>query len=134
MTATEIIQEAKLRPTANRIAVLEALLQTPHPLTHQELLNILTVSHNFDRVTLYRILEWLLNNGIVHKIAGDNRAWRFQLNTTDRSHKHAHFECTDCGKIYCLDDISPIVPKLPDGFQSTSVTLNIKGRCSRCNS
>ncbi len=133
MTANEIIQEAGLRPTANRVAVLEVLLQSRQPLTHQELLNTLSASHDFDRVTLYRVLDWLLSNDIVHKIAGDNRAWRFQLNTNDSSHRHAHFECTGCGRIYCLDDISPRAPKLPKGFRAETITLNIKGRCDRCS-
>ncbi|HEY8354816.1 MAG TPA: Fur family transcriptional regulator [Methylophilaceae bacterium] len=132
MSATEIIQEAGLRPTANRIAVLEALLRSPHPLTHQELLDTLSISHDFDRVTLYRILDWLLSNGIVHKIAGDSRAWRFQLNATGAGHRHAHFECSACGRIYCLDEVSPRTPKLPKGFLAESISLNIKGRCASC--
>lgn len=133
MTANEIIQEAGLRPTANRLVVLDALLQSHHPLSHQELLNTLSISHDFDRVTLYRVLDWLLANNIVHKIAGDNRAWRFQINTTNSSHRHAHFECNECGKIYCLDDVSPRTPKLPKGFRAETITLNIKGRCDRCS-
>jgi len=132
MTANQIIQEAGLRPTANRLAVLEALLRSDNPLTHQELLNLLSTSHDFDRVTLYRVLDWLLANDIVHKVAGDNRAWRFQLNTKNTSHRHAHFECTHCGKIYCLDEVSPRIPKLPENFQADSIELNIKGRCAAC--
>ncbi len=132
MTANQIIQEAGLRPTANRLAVLDALLQSDNPLTHQELLGLLSASHDFDRVTLYRVLDWLLANDIVHKVAGDNRAWRFQLNTTNSSHRHAHFECTHCGKIYCLDEVSPRMPKLPENFQADSIELNIKGRCAAC--
>jgi len=132
MTANQIIQEAGLRPTANRLAVLDALLHSDNPLTHQELLNLLSDSHDFDRVTLYRVLDWLLTNDIVHKVAGDNRAWRFQLNTTNSSHRHAHFECTHCGKIYCLAEVSPRIPKLPKDFQADSIELNIKGRCAAC--
>lgn len=132
MTANQIIQEAGLRPTANRLAVLDALLRSDNPLTHQELLGLLSVSHDFDRVTLYRVLDWLLANDIVHKVAGDNRAWRFQLNATNTSHRHAHFECTHCGKIYCLDEVSPRIPKLPENFQADSIELNIKGRCAAC--
>jgi Fur family ferric uptake transcriptional regulator len=132
MTANQIIQDAGLRPTSNRLVVLELLLKSDNPLSHQELLSALSSKHEFDRVTLYRVLDWLVDHDIVHKVAGDNRAWRFQLNSTNASHRHAHFECTDCGKIYCLDDISPRTPKLPKDFRAESIELNIKGRCGQC--
>lgn len=132
MTANEIIQDAGLRPTANRLVVLEALLKSDNPLTHQELLNALSSAQEFDRVTLYRVLDWLLEHDIVHKVAGDNRAWRFQLNHNNASHRHAHFECTQCGKIYCLDDVSPRTPKLPKDFHAETIELNIKGHCGQC--
>jgi Fur family transcriptional regulator, ferric uptake regulator len=132
MTANQIIQDAGLRPTANRLVVLEALLKSDNPLSHQELLNELSSVHEFDRVTLYRVLDWLLEHDIVHKVAGDNRAWRFQLNSTNASHRHAHFQCTECGKVYCLDDVSPRTPKLPKDFRAVSIELNIKGRCGNC--
>lgn len=132
MTANQIIQDAGLRPTANRLVVLEALLKSDNPLSHQELLNALSSTQEFDRVTLYRVLDWLLEHDIVHKVAGDNRAWRFQLNSTNASHRHAHFQCTECGKVYCLDDVSPRTPKLPKDFRAVSIELNIKGRCGNC--
>lgn len=132
MTANQIIQDAGLRPTANRLAVLDSLLQSNNPLTHQELLNQLSTSHDFDRVTLYRVLDWLLSNDIVHKIAGDNRAWRFQPNILSTSHRHAHFQCSECSKVYCLDNVSPRIPVLPKGFQAEVIELNIKGICALC--
>jgi Fur family transcriptional regulator, ferric uptake regulator len=132
MTANQIIQDAGLRPTANRLAVLEALLKAENPLSHHELLSTLSSTHNFDRVTLYRVLDWLLDHQIAHKVAGDNRAWRFQLNNHNTSHRHAHFECTQCGKIYCLDDVSPRTPKLPQDFRAHSIELTIKGVCALC--
>lgn len=132
--AGQIIQDAGLRPTANRLAVLEALLQTDNPLTHQELLDTLARSHDFDRVTLYRVLDWLLTHDIVHKIMGENRAWRFQLNRKNASHHHAHFECSDCGKVYCLENTAPSVPPLPAGFRVESMELTIRGLCNQCRS
>lgn len=132
MTANQIIQDAGLRPTANRLLVLETLLKASNPLTHQELLNELSSAEDFDRVTLYRVLDWLLAHGIVHKIAGDNRAWRFQLNTTESSHRHAHFTCTQCGKTFCLDGVAPPTPKLPKNFRADAIELNIRGLCSHC--
>ncbi|MEY3746564.1 MAG: hypothetical protein RL194_23, partial [Pseudomonadota bacterium] len=90
-------------------------------------------SHDFDRVTLYRVLDWLLTHDIVHKIMGENRAWRFQLNRKNASHHHAHFECSDCGKVYCLENTSPAMPALPEGFRVTSMEMTIRGHCNQCN-
>lgn len=98
-----------------------------------------------DRVTLYRALEWLTKNGLAHKIAGDDRIWRFRANAEDHSHQHAHFRCTRCTRLICLDTpetshdphSSPLLPllaplPLPQGYQSHSFELTVHGLCAEC--
>jgi Fur family transcriptional regulator, ferric uptake regulator len=94
---------------------------------------------------------------MIHRIAGDDRAWRFQLNSNSalnnnssqsiqysesspkpvaqalNQHTHAHFECSKCGKIYCLDDVHPkLSSSIPAHFTVDSIELNIKGKCADC--
>lgn len=153
--ANLIFQQAGLKSTASRLEVVSILTQNNYPLTHQDLLKQLP--ENFDRVTLYRVLDWLLQHNMIHRIAGEDRAWRFQLNNSSANHiqyskkntlataknlsakqmlnqhSHAHFECSNCGKIFCLDDVHPkLTSSIPAHFTVDSIELNIKGKCADC--
>jgi Fur family ferric uptake transcriptional regulator len=149
-TAEHIFQQAGLKSTTSRLEVTTVLAQNNYPLTHQDLLKQLP--DNFDRVTLYRVLDWLLLNKIIHRISGEDRAWRFQLNAssgnniqyTEKStvlttsnalnqHSHAHFQCGKCGKVFCLDDVHPkLTNNIPTDFTVDTIELNIKGKCANC--
>lgn len=145
-TAEHIIKQAGLKSTASRLAVITVLIKHNDPLTHQDIIKQLPDS--FDRVTLYRVLDWLLKNNITHRIAGEDRAWHFQLNdgvkktysktaTSQKGlvnqHSHAHFHCNDCGKVVCLEDVHPELSKaMPADFEVDSVELNFKGKCGNC--
>ncbi|MDP3330615.1 MAG: Fur family transcriptional regulator [Methylococcaceae bacterium] len=146
-TAEHIFQQAGLKSTVSRLEVTAVLAQNNYPLTHQYLLKQLPDS--FDRVTLYRVLDWLLQNKVIHRVAGEDRAWRFQLNASNNTqyskstvlsknktfsqHSHAHFQCGNCGKVFCLDDVHPKLSNaiLAD-FVVDSIELNIKGKCANC--
>jgi Fur family transcriptional regulator, ferric uptake regulator len=147
----QIFQRANLKSTSSRHEVLNVLLNTKNPLTHQEILKSLSL--NFDRVTLYRVLDWLLKNKLIHKIAGADRSWRFQFNQDvnnllrdsqiksnfkyikPQPHTHAHFQCTHCGKVFCLENIYPkLTNRVPVDFLVDSIELNITGICKTCQS
>lgn len=136
--ACRILLEAGERPTPVRVAVLDILLGSPTALAHQE---ITSSAHllgvELDRVTLYRVLDWLVAKGLAHKITGDERAWRYSAMangvTSSTMHKHAHFHCNQCGRLYCLDDIHPLPSlSLPQGFRCEQVELNLRGLCPDC--
>lgn len=146
LTAELIFEQAGIKKTAPRLAVISVLVETNDPLTHQEILKKLP--ENFDRVTLYRVLDWLLQNEVVHRIAGEDRAWRFHLNMSHHQynqatvstkkrfitqHEHAHFQCANCGKMFCLENVQPrLTDAMPTDFVVDSIELNIKGKCANC--
>ncbi len=131
--AEEAIRATGARMTRPRIMVLAILLQAERALTHTEVESRLPRATDVDRVTIYRVLEWLTEQGLAHKIAGDDRVWRF--NAAGHAHKgpHAHFKCSDCGEVICLEEAStkPEV-KLPTGYKQQQVELTIKGLCADC--
>lgn len=124
------------RLTQSRLAVLTALLACEHAATHQDITAVLATHHPTDRVTVYRVLDWLVNIGIAHRIAGDDRVWRFRVNaatSTPVPHQHAHFTCDSCGQTYCLEGVTPQRNfKLPPGFLISQVDLKLRGRCAAC--
>lgn len=131
--ARQLITNAGQRPTLIRAAVLSALLDADDALSHAELLERLLPHGEFDRVTVYRALDWLVTQGLAHKVAGAGRAWRFRSSLNETMHRHAHFQCNHCGKVFCLPDVQPALPRqIPASFSVESIELNIKGTCSEC--
>lgn len=133
-TAVSDQARAKLRATGERVtparlAVFVALLEARRALSHHEIEHALGPGHPVDRVTLYRVLEWLVAQGLAHRVAGLDRVWRFGL--ADRGHEgHAHFQCHRCGKVVCLADVATRRVPVPRGFRSEAV--EVKGLCAEC--
>lgn len=132
--ARDLLQAADGRVTPARLAVLEILLGSAAALSHHEIEeSIERRGLGVDRVTLYRVLDWLVDRDLAHRIAAADRVWRF--NAVDRmlAGEHAHFHCTQCGQIICLSGPGPVaVPALPPGFLRERTEINIHGRCARC--
>jgi len=130
--AETLIRDTGARLTRPRTRVLEFLLGQSGPLTHHEIHEQLP-GETIDTVTLYRVLEWLTANNIVHRIAGADGVWRFSASPGRHDHDHAHFQCTRCDSVTCFNDMPlPRRPKMPDGFTSEEVDLLIKGTCPHC--
>lgn len=131
--AEEAVRATGARMTRPRIMVLAVLLEAERALTHTDVESRLPRATDVDRVTIYRVLEWLTEQGLAHKIAGDDRVWRFNAAAHAHEGPHAHFQCSDCGKVICLDEAQarPAV-KLPTGYKQQQVELTIKGLCAQC--
>lgn len=124
------------RLTPARAHVLNALLQASHALSHHEVeQGLLTQGITLDRVTLYRALDWLTEQGLALRSTDSERVFRYAAVTpAHTAHgEHAHFECGDCGRVFCLENITPPpASQLPAGFEPASVSLSIRGRCKEC--
>lgn len=139
------LRDVGARVTTARVRVLAALTTSGRPLLHHDVEHALSSGANIDRVTLYRVLDWLVEQGLAHRVAGSDRAWRFSV-VGDVARKgghgelkvvhdrHAHFHCNACGKVYCLDKIGAKSLKLPvpRGYRPEAVELTVKGQCARC--
>lgn len=137
--AETLLTGAGERATAARLAVLTLLLDSPRALTHNELAAAARDGGTeLDRVTLYRVLDWLVEKGLAHKIAGEDRVWRFNAMAAGASglaeaHEHAHFQCSRCGRLYCLGDLRPVFAfTLPPGFRCEHAELTLRGLCPEC--
>ena len=125
------------RVTPARLRVYVALLDSVRALSHHELEAALGTGAPVDRVTLYRVLDWLVAQGLAHRVAGLDRVWRFSIANASRvacdgQPSHAHFQCNRCGKVICLGEAATNRVPLPRGFRSEAVELTVKGRCAEC--
>lgn len=131
--AEGMIRATGARVTQPRVEVLAALLVTGRALTHHEVERRLNRATAIDRVTIYRVLDWLTEQGLAHKIAGDDRVWRYNVAGHVHAREHAHFKCNRCGTVICLEHAGrrPTV-RLPAGFRSQEIELTVRGLCAGC--
>jgi Fur family ferric uptake transcriptional regulator len=126
--ARERIATTGARVTAARVAVLEALLASTGALSHHDLAERIA---SVDRVTLYRVLEWLVSRGLAHRRTDGDGVWRFLASGTAHG-AHAHFCCNRCGAVSCLPtQVQPRL-RLPAGYRRDGVDLTVRGLCAGC--
>jgi Fur family transcriptional regulator, ferric uptake regulator len=132
--AEQLLRQTGSRVTRGRVVVLAALLESKHALTHSEVEARIERLYNIDRVTVYRVLDWLTQQGLAHRIAGDDRVWRFNAEPhAEHSGSHPHFQCNTCGDVTCLEDARSVpAVHLPAGFRREAVELTVKGLCASC--
>lgn len=87
-----------------------------------------------NKTTVYRILERLEGDGIIHSFTGTNGyKWYAKCRSCTEHHHddvHPHFECKNCGKVECLD-IDIVIPKLNNRHVESADVLLI-GQCADC--
>ena len=130
-SVAEQIRRIGARATPARIRVLQLLRSTPGALSHNQIEQALGESA-VDRVTLYRVLDWLVESGLAHKNADANRVFRFSVAAESEHAAHVHFRCDSCGKVFCLDQAPPSPPAMPDGFSLLRADFDLHGCCANC--
>ena len=121
--------------TLPRRRVLETLRRAPAPLSQRELIASLQArsGETLDRVTIYRVLDWLVEVGLANKAADSQGVFRFSAVAAPGVHDtHVHFRCVRCGGVFCLKEAPPAPPKLPRGFRLQQVSIDIRGECAAC--
>ncbi|AXT20249.1 transcriptional regulator [Flavobacteriaceae bacterium AU392] len=92
------------------------------------------LSHKLNKTTVYRILEKLEDDGVLHSFLGKNGIkWYAKCNgcsTSGHIDTHPHFQCLNCGKVDCLT-IDVQIPKILNREVTVSQVL-IQGKCENC--
>ncbi len=131
MKAVEILNNHKIKRTSCREGIIEVVMTAKHALSENEIRERL--SGNYDRTTFYRSFKTLEECKIIHKIVIDNQLVKYALdNTVTHKNEHAHFFCTKCNTVQCLDNVTVQKYKLPDGYSDFETDVLIKGICVNC--
>lgn len=87
-----------------------------------------------NKTTVYRILNKLEDDGIVHSFLGKNgHKWYAKChNCSSVVHKdiHPHFQCIICGKVDCID-VNVVIPEIANRKVEISQIL-LQGKCESC--
>jgi len=133
------LESAGLARTHNRLRVLRIIGSASSPVTAQELLQALDRSQPMNRVTLYRTLDLLVEHKLVDRVSAGDRSFRFGLAPNANHPPHAHFYCTRCGNMECLNPavlkhLRSDVDSLQEVFpaQIDKVEIRLDGVCKIC--
>lgn len=119
------------RNTKSKIAVLDCFKSEDYGLKPEDLIKKLP---QFDKVTIYRILQSFLEDGVLHKaISEDGKSYYFKCKTCKvvHFHNHYHFKCNICGKVECINEELEI--KIPNNYILENINFWITGICKNCN-
>jgi Fur family ferric uptake transcriptional regulator len=128
-----LLRNRNLKATATRMDVLSVISNFDKAVSHTEIQNRLK---DFDRVTLYRTLGALVENGIIHKAMADELETYYALcnnNCTSHhhNHKHIHFKCLQCNAVSCVSLADSISISLP-GYIIERIEIEASGICKSC--
>ena len=121
-----------IRKTKSVEALLQEFNQSHEAISAKQL--IAQLDTKFNKTTIYRVLEKLEEDGVLHSFLGkDGLKWYAKCKACSPSkHKdvHPHFQCLKCGKVDCLP-INMTIPSIPNRKVEVSQIL-IQGLCEYC--
>ena len=121
------------RNTTANAEILKRLNQSEIALSHADIQQ--SLNGLCDRVTIYRVLDRLTEDGVVHKVVDFDGVIKYAICHTCSSdkhhHDHIHFSCEQCHSVTCLENIEPAF-KLPKAYQVKQVNFTVSGICPLC--
>ena len=133
MTEAQLLEHARVRPTAMRLLIYKMLNNSANPLSS---LDMETELETADRSTISRTLATFLEHDLIHAIDDGSGSVKYEVCRSPHHHHsindlHVHFHCTVCDKTFCLPEAVPQV-ELPEGFVAESLNYVVAGKCARC--
>ena len=134
--ADDLCRERGVRLTDQRKLVLQLLCVSDKPLSAYELLDRMRgVVRNPAPPTVYRALDFLLEEGLVHKLESVHA----YVGCTHPEHPHASqfLICDDCGEIAEVGDAGATkslkAAGSAIGFRTKRPVFEVLGICAQCN-
>lgn len=121
----------KRRKTPSKEKILSILKSQDYATSHETIANQIS---DINRATIYRILNQFCEDGIAHRIVGENGKQFFALCKTcevqNHHHNHLHFQCNACEKVECFE--SELNIALPNGYSIENFNGLVNGYCNNC--
>jgi len=132
----DLLNAARLDATDNRLRVLEVIGNNSYPLSAADIYKTLEKSWRINQVTVYRILDLLVEHELVDRISTGGRSFYYGMAPNAHHLPHPHFYCKRCGQMDCLTPESLNVDS--DGLWKTfpgridKVEVRVDGICKNC--
>ena len=129
----EILRQAGLRPTPQRLAIVAEVLLRHHPPVAEVYDSVRREFPTIGLATVYNTLRSMTERGLVRELPFNN-ATRFDVNLTP----HANLVCTRCGAIEDSEACDDLLLQLQQrvagtaGFAPESQRVDVYGICAKC--
>ena len=133
---TKLLDDAGVGITPNRLAVLSAVGERNAPLSAGDIFEVVSGTAPINRVTVYRILDCLVENGVLERISGGGRTFFYGIAPNEHHRPHPHFYCRQCGNMACLGpetlkvNADGLARGLPGAIEN--VEIRVDGICNAC--
>jgi Fur family ferric uptake transcriptional regulator len=121
------------KKTPARLAISEFLSNAKSPVDAEQIIKYLRAQNlETNKVTVYRILEFLFKNQIIDRVEFGEGKYRYEL----KKEHHHHLICNNCGKVQDVE--ADVVEKLEKeiqkdkNFMVQSHSLEFFGLCENC--
>lgn len=132
----KLLKSAGLEASPNRLRVLEVVGNNGFPLSAADIYETIGRGRTINRVTVYRILDLLVERRLVARISTGGRAFYYGLAPNEHHPPHPHFYCKICGHMSCLapENLPVDTTSLKRNFPGEIQTLEIRvdGICKNC--
>ena len=129
----QVLRDADVRVTAQRIAVLGAVARRPHATADELHDDVRTVIGSISRQAVYDTLAVFVDKDLVRRIQPSGSAARYEDRVGDNHH---HLICRACGDTFDVDCAVGNVPCLTaaedHGFEIDEAEVIYWGRCPAC--
>lgn len=129
-TLTGELLRRKVRPSFQRIKIMEYLVSSQGHPTVDEIFNSLQQKiPTLSKTTVYNTLNLLIDANLVRVVTIEDTQTRYDLIINN----HGHFKCDNCGMIYNFEiDVDKCQPENLEGFQVREKNVYFRGTCANC--
>ena len=129
----ELLNSKSLKATKTRKDVLQEVLQNKKATPYS---NIQKAMRDSDRVTLYRTMETLVENGIIHEAYRQENEVYYAIcnigcSNNSHTHHHLHFMCKSCETVSCIEIEETNKPNIPN-IKIEDFSISAEGLCQNC--
>lgn len=131
-----LLAEAGAEPTPVRLAVARVLAGGDRAMPAADILARVREAMSVNKVTLYRILDLFVRQGLANRHSSGDRAFRYCLGPRLSGRAHGHAYCLRCGRMECLPAGSDLLDVVALGrsldMDVLGVEVRIDGVCAAC--
>lgn len=130
-TARKILDKADIRPSVQRLAVMNYLIEHRNHPTVDDIFSSLSPSMpTLSKTTVYNTLRLLVDGGAAQMLTIQEHNSCFDADTTP----HAHFLCKQCGRVFDMNffDFKDRIPDEVEGHSIEETYQFFKGTCRYC--
>lgn len=132
MNIIEHLQKHEIKPSVQRIAIMQYLAEhRTHPTVEEIYSTLLPSIPTLSKTTVYNTLKLLSEHGAAQTLTIDEHNTCYDADTSP----HAHFLCKHCGKVYDLpmkNSAKEVEETSINGHEIQEIHYYYKGICKEC--